>query len=112
MEELMRIKKRDLQRFLFPFFYKRDESANIALNLFNLNNKRSWRYKYPSTITKQCSTKYMQYDYYVNKSNHVPLKIPDKYLPSVDQMLMSYVFNDLTILPIGGKVYTTYQIMK
>jgi len=103
--------KRDLQRFLFPFFYKSGEAINIALKLFNLNNTKSWRYKYPSSITKQCSTKYMQYDYFVNKTDHIPLKIPDKYLPSVDQMLMSYVFDDLTILPIDGKIYTTYKIM-
>jgi len=104
--------KRDLQRFLFPFLAKgQQKSYEIALRLFNLNNNKTMVDDYPNSFLQKCSERYMQYDYYVDKNTHVPFKIPDKYLPSVDQMIMSYVFDDLTILPINGKVYTTYKIM-
>lgn len=106
-------KNRDIHRFLFPFLDKQTQTKekHIALQLFNLHNQSNYtRSNYPNTILDKCSKELLAYDYFVNKLSHKPVHISRKNLPSLDDMIMSYVFDPLTVLPPRAKIHTTYKI--
>ena len=103
--------KRDLCRFLFPFLRTRTkkQERNIALQLFNLNQKSQTRSVFPTEVLDICDKKLLKYDYFVDSSEK-PLLLPESILPTIDQMLDSDVFDMFTVLPKNGKINTTYSM--
>lgn len=104
--------KRDLMRFIFEFLYHhRGNSYKLAVDLFNMNNNSGvLRYTFPSHILNKCSPYHLDYDTFVHRVSKKPILISDTYMPSSDNMLMSKFFKHLTVLPKGGKVYSTFNI--
>lgn len=105
--------KRDLNRFIFPFLQSHSyesEEFKLAHSLFNINNKGTPRIEYPKNILDKCSKHYLQYNYFVHHKTKKPISIPNKYLPTMDQMIMSSHFDSLTTIPDKSTVYTTYNI--
>lgn len=105
-------KKRDLNRFLLPYLRtkSRIKEYEVAIQLFNLNNKGDFTKYYPRSFTQHCDDYYLKYDYFLDKYTNKPFVIPDSLMPSVEQMLDSYVFDKLSLRPRNAKIYATYNM--
>lgn len=102
--------QRDLTRFILPFLSSRHSLFTTGLQLFNLNHTDKYRKFFSQKIINKCDKSLLEYDYLVDKYTEKPIVLSKKELPTLDDMIMSHVFDEYTTLPKGCKVHARYFI--